>query len=395
MELFVGTFNAPYLYTLSFDPHLAHLNVTHISNATAYHPWLSFAPNQKTLYATTWEPPGVAAYKIHRDDDGSSHTLELINSNPVVELPGYVTATNSYLYSAGCASGEVFRVESDGALGDLAQQLYFPIGGSEGVSPPGRVAGIANGTHSVDPSPDGDTLYVADIGANGVWTFTVSEANGNPAVLTDQQLHGAPRDHDGPRHAWPHPDGKILYTIGEHSNMVDVFRVKKHCNGTVKDLEHLQGASVLPQGSNVTHFAADEVRLSTGPPGSPPQYLFASTRGRVNNANGYVSAFELDTEGKLVHTEAVDIWETPTSGESANAVEPAPWVAAASPDAPSQQYLALTDDIAGKLRILTFDGAQFQELVAVTLEVPAYDKEFNGTVEAATAVWLRPVEETA
>ncbi|KAK8147726.1 hypothetical protein G3M48_001149 [Beauveria asiatica] len=75
----------------------------------------------------------------------------------------------------------------------------------------------------------------------------------------------------------------------------------------MKDLEHLQGASVLPQGSNVTHYAADEVRLSTGPPGSPPQYLFASTRGRANNTNGYVSAFKLDTEGKLVHTKAIDL----------------------------------------------------------------------------------------
>ncbi|OAA37534.1 Muconate cycloisomerase 1 [Beauveria brongniartii RCEF 3172] len=391
MELFVGTFNVPYLYTLSFDPHLAHLNVTHISNATAYNPWLSFAPNQKTLYATAWEPAGVTAYRIHRDDDDSSHTLELINSKPVVGPPGYVTSTNSYLYSAGGASGEVFRVESDGALGDLVQQLDFTVGGSEGVSPPGGVAGLANGTHSVDLSPKGDTLYVADIGANGVWTFSVSEANGLPTVLADQQLYGAPRDNDGPRHAWPHPNGKILYVIGEHSNVVDVFHVKKHGNGTVKDLEHLQGASVLPQGSNVTHYAADEVRLSTGPPGSPPQYLFASTRGRANNANGYVSAFELDSEGKLVHMKAIDLWETPTSGRSANAIEPAPWVAAASSDAPFLQYLALTDDVAGKVRILTFDGARIQELGAVTLEVPASDKEFNGIVQAATAVWLRPV----
>ncbi|KAM3511851.1 hypothetical protein MY11210_004469 [Beauveria gryllotalpidicola] len=392
MELFVGTFNVPYLYSLAFDPQLAHLNVTHISNATAPHPWLSFAPSQKTLYATVWEPEGVAAYRVQRNGNDSPLTLELINSKPVVRSPGYVTATNSYLYSAGGASGEVFHVESDGALGDLAQQLDFTTGSSGGVSPPSGIAGLLNGSHSADLSPDGHTLYVADIGANGVWTFTVSEANGSAAVLTEQQLHGAPRTDDGPRHAWPHPNGNILYVIDEHSNMVDVFDVNKYGNGTVKDLQHLQSASVLPQGSNVTNYAADEVRFSTGPPGSPPQYLFASTRGHVDNVNGYVSAFQLDTEGKLVQTEAIDIWETPTSGSSANAIEPAPWVVSTSPDTPFLQYLALTDDVAGKVRILTFDGAQIQEIAAATLEIPASGRDmFNGTVEAASAVWLQPV----
>ncbi|KID95930.1 Muconate cycloisomerase 1, partial [Metarhizium majus ARSEF 297] len=360
MELFVGTFNVPH--------------------ATAPHAWLSFAPNQKTLYAAAWDPPSVAAYKSQLN--GPFHTLEPINTKPVANSLGYVVASDSHLYSAGGATGETFHLDSDGALGDLAQQLEF---GSQ----PGGVAGLRSGAHSADLSPDGRTLYVADIGSNAVWTFSVSQqANGSSPLLTEQQKNKAAREDDGPRHAWPHPNGHILYVIQEHSNMVDVFRVNRHRDGTVQDLEHLQGASVLPLGKNASEYAADEVRFSTGPPGHAPRYLFASTRGSDASLKGYVSAFELDSEGRLVRTEAIDLWETPTSGGGSNAVEPAPWVAGASPDV---QYLALTDAAAGKVYILSFDGARIHEVSEVALEIPASDEDkFNGTVQAATAVWLAP-----
>ncbi|KFG79351.1 Muconate cycloisomerase 1 [Metarhizium anisopliae] len=384
MELFVGTFNVPYIYTLSFDPLLAHLNVTHVSHATAPHAWISFAPNQKTLYAAAWDPPSVAAYKSQLD--GPFHTLEPINTKPVANSPGYVVASDSHLYSAGGATGEAFHLDSDGALGDLAQQLEFATG------TPGGVDGLRSGAHSADLSPDGRTLYVADIGSNAVWTFSVSQqATGSSALLTEQQKNKAAREEDGPRHAWPHPNGQILYVIQEHSNMVDVFQVNRRQDGTVQDLEHLQGASVLPPGKNASDYAADEVRFSTGPPGHAPRYLFASTRGSDASRNGYVSAFELDSQGRLVRTEATDLWETPTSGGGSNAVEPAPWVAETSSDV---QYLALTDAAAGKVYILGFDGACIYEVSEVALEIPASDGDkFNGTVQAATAVWLAPARE--
>ncbi|KAG8427597.1 hypothetical protein J3459_006522 [Metarhizium acridum] len=390
MELFVGTFNFPYIYTLSFDPLLAHLNVTHVSHATGPHAWLSFAPNQKTLYAAAWDPSSAAAYRSQRD--GPFHTLELLDTKPVANPPGYVVASDSYLYSVGGATGEAFHVDGDGALGDLAQQLEFTTGGGTNGSEPGGSggAGLRFGAHGVDLSPDGHTLYVGDIGSNAVWTFSVSEeANGSSAALTDQQKNRVTREDDGPRHTWPHPNGNILYVIQEHANMVDVFRVSKHRDGTVEDLEHLQGASVLPPGKNISDYWADEVRFSTGPPGHIPKYLFTSTRAHNASLKGYVSAFELDSKGHLVRTEAIDRWETPTSGGIANAIEPAPWVAGASPNV---QYLAMTDDAAGKVYILGFDGARIREVSEATLEIPAPDREkFNGTVRAATAVWVAPV----
>lgn len=374
MHLFVGTFSFPYIYTLFFDPHAGHLNVTQANQAIGGHHWLSLAADQKTLYAATYEPWRAAAYKVRREDGA----LALLNSQPVARQPGYVTVSKTQLYSVGGLSGEVFPLQGDGSIGCLSQTLTFAKE-KNGTDP-----GIRYGAHGVELSPDGKTLYVPDIGSDGVWTFAVSAKS-----LTDQKFHPAVRKDDGSRHAWLHPNGKILYVIQEHSGMVDVFRVDRLPDGKVEKLEHLQGASVLPRGRNASNYWADEIRLSTGPPNSPPKYLFTSTRGLEDNVKGYVAAFELDSQGSMKSTDPLDIWETPTSGGWANAIEPAPWVA--SPDAPFLQYLALTDDYAGTVRILTFDGTKIRDICAVTLEVPAADRDrFNGTVRAATAVWLRP-----
>ncbi|TQW00869.1 cis,cis-muconate lactonizing enzyme precursor [Cordyceps javanica] len=397
MELFVGAFNVPYIYTLFFDPLLAHLNVTHISNATASHPWISFAPDQKTLYGLSWVPPGVSAYRNQRGADDPFHALEFLNSKPVYRVPGYITSSDSYLYSVGGASGEVFRVESDGTLGDLAQQLDFSIEGRENATAPTGSFSLRNGTHGVELSPEGNTLYVSDLGANGVWTLAVSGADGQSGTVAAQKLYKAPADNEGLRHSKPHPNGKILYVIGEHSNTVDVFSVKKHRNGTVEDVKYLQNASVLPRGINATNYAAATVRISTGPPGFAPKYLFATTRGNNATFKGYVSVFELDSEGRLARTEAIDVWETPTHGGFSHALEPAPWVAAVSSGKPFLQYLALTDEVVGKVRVLTFDGTRIREVAAVTLEIPASDPKAvsKERVRAANAVWLHPVRCTA
>ncbi|KAK2601694.1 hypothetical protein QQS21_004769 [Conoideocrella luteorostrata] len=385
MELFVGTFNVPYLYTLYFDQHLQQLNVTHISNAAGPHSWLSLSPNQKTLYATSWtEPsPGVAAYR----NGGSDSALELLNSMSVRELPGYVTCSSSHLYSVGGKTGEVFRIGDDGALGALVQEVDFRAGHGNDTNSPG---GLRHGSHGCDLSPDGKTLYVADIGVNGVWTFSVDDSQ--PRVLSRQKKHDAPRQNDGPRHTWPHPNGQILYVIDEHSSMVDVFKIDKRCGGIDTSLKHIQSASALPKGKNMSENTGDEVRFSTGPDKTKPQYLFASTRGIPKKTRGFISVFELDTDGKLKSTDALHIWETPTSGGLANAVEPAPWTTNnASPNNTSLHYLALTDAESGKVHVLSFNGEQIQDVAAVTLRVPASGGSTSADpVQPATAVWMRP-----
>jgi carboxy-cis,cis-muconate cyclase len=397
LDFYVGSFNMPYIFTLRFHPQNNHLAVINISSALGPHSWLSLSPDQRTLYATAWTKPdsSIAAYR----NVGPGAALELLGSKPVRNKPGYVACSSSHIFSVGGATGEVFRVDKDGGIGELAQKLEFALDTEpdtkQGKSPVphGDFGGLRHGAHGCDLSHDGKTMYVADIGRNCTWSFSVDD-DALHEVLGHQLKHDAPREDDGPRHAWPHPNGQVVYVVQEHSSMIDVFSITRDARGTVEALHHLQGGSILPEGKDPGDYWADEVRLSAGPDKSEPTHLFASTRGLESPTKGYVAAFELNRDGTLKDTVAIDILETPSSGGIANAIEPAPWSAALSKTHPSVQYMAMTDSEACKVFLLSFDGARIRMVNSVTLEIPAAEHAHQQTeqVQPATAIWLRPLE---
>ncbi|KAG8166155.1 hypothetical protein KVR01_004707 [Diaporthe batatas] len=409
--LLVGTFRTPDVYTLLFKPPSrpgkddASLTVAKRSKAVGGHSWLALSADKTRLYATCWtDPPSVASYRIR--DDAS---VELLNTKPVRALSGYVAVSDRYLYSAGGPSGEVFSLAPDGSIGDLAQEVSFrraeelDDGRRDGVAH-GSFGGLRHGSHSVDLSPDGKSLYVADIGHNCIWTYSVDESGPSAAAaaaattngttngtsektkaatttsgpLTLGTKHISPRPNDGPRHTWPHPSGRVLYCVQEHSGMVDAFRVA--ADGVT--LEHMQGFTILPEGQRCEDFWADEVRVSNAhhtTNNNAPRYLYASTRGLEPGTKGYVAAYELDADGGIAGP-AVDIFETRTSGGLANAIEPAPGPLVSDG---SDEFIALTDSEEGLVVILAFDGSRFREVASTRLV-----RDGGEAATAATAVWL-------
>lgn len=373
MDFLVGTFRSPEIFTLTFTPP-SELQVKHTSIAVGGHSWLALSEDHKCLYTTCWSsPPSIASYRIR--NDGS---VELLNTKPVKSLSGYTAVSNNLLYSVGGPSGEVFSIASDGTIGDLVQSLSFRKqseldDGARNVAH-GNFGGLRHGSHSVDFSPGGRSVYIADIGHNCIWTYTVNKTAGTEAPLTLASKHISPRPTDGPRHTWPHPNGKVLYSLQEHSSMVDVFSIAD--DGTT--LKHIHGVKIIPRDKNPEDYWADEVRLSTSS-GKTPRYLYASTRGLEADTKGYVAAFALDAEG-IVVGEALDIFETATSGGLANAVEPAP---TAKHEEGKEEYMALVDSQEGFVFVLGFDGKRLHVVARTKLE--------NGSgevVQAATAVWL-------
>lgn len=407
MDLIVGTFNSPHLYTLRFDPKAKTLAVSTISPGTGGHSWLSLSPDGKTLYCTAWGEPksSVAAFAVN----GSANQLQLINERPVDGRPGYVCCSSTHVYSVGGHTGDVFTIEQGGRLGERIQSLDFVQKSTENMSEKrgavahGNFGGLRHGAHSCDLSPDGKSLYVADIGRNCVWVYGISctQANGlnghtpKPESHLSLQVKSiAPRSYDGPRHTWPHPNGNILYSLQEHSSMVDVFSIVRDEGGSAKELRLVGSGSILPPDQDRKDFWADEVRLSTGPDSKHPKYLFASTRGLTKETKGYVSVFELDSTGNLLSENAIDIWQTPTSGGIANAIEPAPWAVESEEHI---QYLALTDSENGTVSILSFSGTTIEQVCIMALPDPSQQnghatnghvERSNAVLEAATAVWL-------
>ncbi len=383
MDFIVGTFNHGVLYTLHFTPPTANveaqLSIIRDNPAISGHSWLSFSPDKKFLYATAWTKPkpSVAAYSVK----ASGREIQFLNAKHVNALSGYVCANETHIFSAGGPTGEVFRIEADGSIGPLVQELDFVTGQGENVSEKrgdvahGSFGGLRHGAHSADLSPDGGSLYVADIGRNCIWTYSVKKTRDiSVAPLALKSKHVSVRDGDGPRHCWPHPNGKILYCLQEHTSMVDLFTIAE--DGT--NLEHKQGVKIIPADQDPKKFWADEVRLSTGPDASKPRYMFASTRGLDSQTKGYVAAFALHEDGSLKSEEAVHIWQTPTSGGLANAIEPAPW------HTDGVQYLAMTDSEEGWVFMLSFDGNEIREVARLNL-----GKNDEGeVVGCATAVWM-------
>lgn len=401
MNLIVGTFNTPSLHTLHFDPPTrtkdASLRILAKHNAIGSHSWLALSPSKQFLYCTAWtEPPSVVAYRINQSTTDQSPglksaapQLEHINSAPIASRSGYVAVhpSGKFLYSVGGPSGEVFTLRDDGGIGECIQVLSFieqEASTSQGLLH-GDFGGLRHGAHSVDLSADGKALYVADIGRNCVWTYSVNIAsdrknNASSAHLLLGEKHIAPRHNDGPRHTTPHPNGQMLYSLQEHSSMVDAFEVAE--DGVT--LKHCSGAKIIPADKAPEDYWADEVRLSNKwREGGQPKYLYASTRGLKDNTKGYVAVIELDASGQLGET--LHIWETPTSGGWANAIEPAP--ASAYKDGldneTQKEWLALTDSLEGFVFVLSFDGQLIEEVARVCL-----GEGQDEVVGAATAVWL-------
>jgi len=289
------------------------------------------------------------------------------------------------LYSVGGPSGEVFTLRDDGGIGECIQRLSFlekDVTTSQGL-PHGDFGGLRHGAHSVDLSPDGRYLYVADIGRNCIWTYTVNEHvyTTSSEHLISRRKHIASRHNDGPRHTTPHPNGKVLYSLQEHSSMVDAFFIGE--DGVT--LQHCSGVKIIPQEKAPEDYWADEVRLSTRYcRNGQPNYIYASARGLKDNVKGYVAVIAIDGGGQL--REVVHIWETPTSGGWANAVEPAP---AHTYDDSSdgdnvREWIALTDSQEGYVFVLSFNGIHIEEVARVKLE----GRNSGEIVGAATAIWL-------
>lgn len=408
MDFIVGSFNYD-LYTLHFDPpsasntSKARLSIVRSTPAIGGHSWLALSKRKDRLYCTAWTKPtpSIASYKISH----SGRTIDFLNAKPVAALSGYVCCSDTHIYSVGGPSGEVFRIASDGSIGDLVQELNFVdqqgTNQSEkrGPVPHGDFGGLRHGAHSADLSPDGRCLYVADIGRNCIWTWSINPSNTNEELRlnlgTDRSSliskcrdphlklgskHISPRAHDGPRHTWPHPNGKILYSLQEHSSMVDLFSIAS--DGVT--LVHLTGVRIIPGCKDCRDFWADEVRLSTGPDAQHPPYLYASSRGLESHTKGYVAVFPLNPDGSLASDEALHIWETPTSGGIANAVEPAPWSMGLARQEKYVEYLAMTDSEEGWVFILSFDGLELKEVARVNLGRTDDDE----VVQAASVVWL-------
>ncbi|EPQ25770.1 uncharacterized protein PFL1_06637 [Pseudozyma flocculosa PF-1] len=270
----------------------------------------------------------------------------------------------------------------------------------------GDFGGLRHGAHGVDLSVDGRVAFVPDIGRNCIWVYDVDPDDG---TLSLAQKYALSRANDGPRHTIAHPGGRYLYCLQEHSSYVDVFEIfpaGHGGDGRGTRIEWRQGVRIIPRSEDETLYWADEVRVSAPTDDGSRPFLYASTRGLAKGTRGWVAVFQLDRDGAIVapaslqadevevDVEAreegwsVAMWQTPTSGGWADAIEPAPTMLVDGSGRP-QHYAALTDSEEGVLRILELVSpaggpCRIEEVATLDLGRSAAGE----LREAATAVWL-------
>jgi len=182
--------------------------------------FLTFDRTGTRIYAAQGD--GDQVFAIARDSE--TGLLDLIGQRPSHGMNGvhvqvdptnrYVVVTN-HLTEAGYVSNlAVFPIRADGSLGEPTD--VHPVSGEPG---PNRKEQPYAKPHSIEFSPDGKFIAMADKGLDEVRVFRLDEAGGlHPAQGRPTRL----RWHAGPRRLVFHPDGSALYVLGELDSTITV-----------------------------------------------------------------------------------------------------------------------------------------------------------------------------
>jgi 6-phosphogluconolactonase len=264
--LFIGSYNMdktlPGIYVYSFNNTTGSLSKITDYSGVLNPSFLVASNDGKYLYACTEsraeEKGSVSSFKFDKQ-------LTLISQQPTgAANPVYVALnkTERWLLSGSYTGGGVtaFPLNSNGEIGKAAQNFLFQ---DSSIRPQQKSAHI----HSVNFSPNGQVVYLPDLGADKIRTFHFNPSNKVP-LSQESFIKTVPGS--GPRHMAFHSTGKFAYCLSELSGAVTVYSVNKDRLDSIQEIN-------LHTKSHQFYSSAD-IHLS--PDG---QFLYASNRGEENN----------------------------------------------------------------------------------------------------------------
>ncbi|KAF8228399.1 putative isomerase YbhE [Tricholoma matsutake] len=360
-HILLGSFRSLSLFLLAFSPLQRTLSLVQTIDAFGPHQYLSTNARKDRVYTTSWAfPPVLSSWAI---ESSESHPWKVnhINSVSITATSSYITIPPPYthIYSAGGPTGEVHQVDqATGGFGDQIQQILFvPEDELESADKTRR-----SGSHGVEFSLPTNRAFIPVLGTNSIEMYTRDIHTG---LLTHISSIPSPRDaHDGPRHVKIHPNGKILYCVTEHTNLVDAYHI------TPTSLSHISSRSLLPNTtpqSEISRFRGDTLLLVPSTQDEPtPRALFATTRGSTTATRGWLTVFALDADGLYSDDVEEERYEAPTSGGKAHAIDLLSKSVSFPKDDRNRNgvWIVLTDDDdhtaspegGGGVRILEWDG---------------------------------------
>jgi 6-phosphogluconolactonase len=226
---------------------------------------MSVSPDRRFLYVGTRGEPKVAAgFAI----DPASGTLKHVASGPLPDSMAYIATdrTGRFLLGASYPGHKV---------------TVSPIGPPGTVQPAQQVLPNHPNAHSILADAANRHVLVPTLGNDRVNQFTFDAATGTLTPTTPPAVEMKAKA--GPRHVRFHPNGRLVYVVGELDGAVYAFDY----DAATGRLTQKQAVSALPPDFQGKPSAAD---LHVTPDG---RFLYASERTsstlagfRIDTANG-------------------------------------------------------------------------------------------------------------
>ena len=228
---------------------------------------MAVSPDRRFLYVgTRGEPKLAVGFAI----DPASGRLKHVASGPLADSMAYIATDRSGRFLLGASfPGHKLTVN--------------PIGPPGTVQPPHQVLTDHPNAHSILPDASNRHVVALTLGNDLVNVFKFDGATGMLAPGTPPSARV--KEKAGPRHFAFHPNGKLVYVIGELDASVYVFDYY----GATGQLKEKQSVSALPPDFKGKPSAAD---LHITPDG---KFLYGSER-----TSSTLAGFKVDpTSGTL------------------------------------------------------------------------------------------------
>jgi 6-phosphogluconolactonase len=279
---YVGTYttktNSKGIYVYRFDAATGQLSAIGVAAETPDPSWVAVHPNGKYVYVANeaGKASTVSAFAV----DTKSGKLTLLNQMPALgEDPCYLSfdRTGRFLLSANYTSGDnvAFEILPDGRLGSHVEPLIHGMRPQAGILGPNKERQDAPHAHWIQPSEDGHSVYVADLGLDSILVYQFNPdawKSGKPVLSWRPSSDGFDRaavvaPGSGPRHSAFSGDGKFLYVLGELKSTVTVF---------AHDAEKFRSVQVIPMLPARFSGRNDAAEIALHPNG---KFLYTSNRG--------------------------------------------------------------------------------------------------------------------
>lgn len=221
-HLLVGTYTtgkSEGIYTYRFDSQTGKLTLEHTQSEVINPSYLTMSPDNRYVYAANELFEGMGRVSAFQFDQKSGKLTFINQQSSEGAAPCYITTDKGQQhvivgnYGGGLS---VLPVEKDGSLG-AAIQIIHHEGSSINKS---RQEG--SHVHATVFSPDGNYLFVVDLGTDKVYAYSYNAQDEAPLKPASAPFTGIASG-SGPRHITFSPSGKHAYVIQELTAEVTAY----------------------------------------------------------------------------------------------------------------------------------------------------------------------------